>query len=65
MPVMDPLGLRRCRMCGNAFVYDAHPEATEHLRERGVIGPDDFVCRTCIARIEREYGPLPYTRTSA
>jgi hypothetical protein len=65
MPVMDPLGLRRCALCSNAFTTEEHREATEHLRERGVIGPDDFVCRACIARIEREYGPLPYTRTSA
>mgnify|MGYP000400981160 CR=1 FL=1 len=65
MPVMDPLGLRRCRVCSNAFAYDAHPEATEHLRERSVIGPQDFICRWCVERVEREYGPLPYTRTSA
>lgn len=59
-PVQDPLGLARCRVCGNAFSTDAHPEATEHLRATGAIGPREFICRACVARVEREYGPLAF-----
>ncbi len=56
--VQDPLGLPRCALCGNSFSTERHEEATEALRSRGTIGPRQFVCRACVARIEREYGPI-------
>jgi rubredoxin len=52
MTALDPLGLRRCAVCGNAFVYDADQAATEQLRRAGRIGPRDFVCRWCAPRLD-------------
>jgi hypothetical protein len=50
MTTLDPLGLRRCAACGNAFAHDADPTATERLRRAGRLGPRDFVCVWCATR---------------
>jgi len=44
MTTIDPLGLERCAACGNAFSYDADPDATAHWQDTGREG---FVCRWC------------------
>ena len=49
--VVDPLGLERCSMCGNAFAYDADDEWTRRLRESGESG---FICRWCAERLDAE-----------
>jgi hypothetical protein len=46
-PVIDPLGLERCAVCGNAYIYDADPDATSAWRDAGQTG---FVCKWCSAR---------------
>jgi hypothetical protein len=45
--IVDPLGLERCAVCGNAFEYDADPAATEAWQQSG---HDGFVCRWCAKR---------------
>jgi uncharacterized protein YlaI len=48
--VLDPLGLRRCSLCSNAFAYDADETLTARLRRVGILAPSSFVCRFCAAR---------------
>jgi hypothetical protein len=59
--VVDPLGLPRCSLCGNAFSYERHEGATRFLRDRGLIPRNGFVCVRCVERAEREYGPFAWT----
>jgi hypothetical protein len=56
MTTIDPLGLRRCAYCSNAFVYDAEPAVTERLRRDGALGPKDFICHWCAARLRDRLG---------
>jgi uncharacterized protein YlaI len=48
---VDPLGLERCVLCHNAFVYDADDEATQRLNELADIG---FICRYCAEEVASE-----------
>jgi hypothetical protein len=50
----DPLGLARCAACANAYALGQDVETTRALRVRGQIGPRDFVCRACAARLREE-----------
>jgi hypothetical protein len=48
---LDPLGLKRCVTCTNAFENEKDEHETEKWIADGLIEPSEFICRSC-ARID-------------